>query len=185
MTAFPEAMRASEHGDALYEIVNGVRVELPSMGVYSSFLALALLDFLRPFARRNQLGRGVNEILFILDKTTNLRRRPDVAFVSVERWALDRPVPATGDWPVVPDLAVEVNSPHDLIKDVLAKIHEYFSHGVKQVWLIDPDFRQIYVYDSPTQVRILSDAETLDNTVIPGFSLNIGDLFREVQSERP
>jgi len=180
----PEGNRVSENGEALYEIVNGIRVELPSMGIYSSLLALALYDFLGPFVRQHRLGRVTVETLLILDEANDLRRRPDVAFVSGERWALDRPVPTTGDWAVVPDLAVEVSSPHDLRKAVLAKMREYFKFGVKQVWLVEPDFHEVYVYDSPTRVRILSDADTLDNTVIPGVSLIIGDYFREVQAEQ-
>jgi Uma2 family endonuclease len=55
-----------------------------------------------------------------------------VAFVSTERWPLERPIPEDGDWEVVPDLAVEVTSSHDLWDEVLAKMHEYFEKGVRQ-----------------------------------------------------
>ncbi len=39
-------------------------------------------------------------------------RRPDLAFVSFDRWPIDRPMSSRDNaWDVVPDLAVEVTSP--------------------------------------------------------------------------
>src|SRR5712692_568598 len=119
--------------EALYEIVNGQRVELPPMGVYASWIASRLQSTMGPFAEADRLGTVVTEALFILDAKRNWRRRPDVAFVSSQSWALERPIPEEGDWEVVPDLAVEVSSPNDLLKDVLAKMNEYFAFGVRQV----------------------------------------------------
>ena len=48
-------------------------------------------------------------------------RRPDLAFVSAAKWPLDRLLPETGDWRIVPDLVVEVVSPNDVFQDVLSK----------------------------------------------------------------
>lgn len=92
-------------------------------------------------------------MLFILDVTRDLRRRPDVAFVSAERWPLSHTFPETGDWNVVPDLAVEVLSPPDVVKDVLAKLREYFHYGVQVVWVIAPEEQQVYAYTAPTRVQ--------------------------------
>ena len=41
------------------------------------------------------------------------QRRPDVAFVSYNRWPRQRRVPRTEAWEVVPNLVVEVVSPTD------------------------------------------------------------------------
>jgi Uma2 family endonuclease len=120
----------------------------------------------------------VPEMLFILDAVRDLRRRPDVAFVSSERWPLDRAVPDSGDWEVVPDLAVEVVSPNDLFADVLAKMEEYFRCGVGQVWIVAPTHAKVFVYDSPIRVRILAPPDELDGgTIVPGFRLPLSDLF--------
>jgi Uma2 family endonuclease len=175
----PEAGQPSANGDALYEVVNGIRVELRSMGIHSTLLGLELYTLLRSFVRERKLGWIVAEALFILRETPDLRRRPDVAFVSAQRWPLDRPIPEDGDWPVVPNLAVEVNSPRDTLKEVFAKLDEYFRHGVQQVWLVEPHSRKLCVYDSPTRVRILTEVDTLDNTIVPGFTLKVGDLFQQ------
>jgi Uma2 family endonuclease len=166
--------------DTLYEVVRGQRVELV-MSIYSLWVASRLHTRLGSFVDGQRLGRVVIEGLFILDEMEDLRRRPDVAYVSAERWALDRLLPEVGDWVMVPDLAVEVTSPTDTLQAVLAKLEEYFQHGVKQAWLVVPNVRQLYVYDSPTRGRILSDADTLENTVVPGFTLKVGELFQAEQ----
>ncbi len=176
----PEVELPPTNGDALYEIVNGIRVELPSMGIHSTLLGLELYKLLDSFVRQHKLGWVVAEALFILRATPDLRRRPDVAFVSTDRWPLDRPIPQVGDWAVVPNLAVEVNSPHDTVKELLAKLDDYFGQGVQQVWVIAPHARKLYIYDSPTRIRVLTDSDTLDNTVVPGVTLQVGELFQQV-----
>ncbi len=165
--------------EALYEIVNGQKVELPPMSIYSSWIASRIDRRLGSHAETHGLGAVVVEGLFILDPAKNLRRRPDVAFVSAEKWPLDRPMPETGDWELIPDLTVEVVSPNDVFQDVLAKMREYFRLGVKQVWIVLPVDREIYVYDSPKNLRILTAVDELDGgTLLPGLRLPVGSLFQ-------
>jgi hypothetical protein len=61
-------------------------------------------------------------------------RGADVAFVSDEAYvhgAIER----------APDLIVEVLSPNDRWGEVTQKLHEYFSIGVRLVWVADPETR--------------------------------------------
>src|SRR5205085_3798407 len=134
--------------EALYEVVNGQRVELPPMGVNASLIASRLQINMGYFVEAGRHGTLAMETLFILDAKRNLRRRPDLAFVSTQSWPLERPVPKEGDWEVVPDLAVEVISPNDSLEDVLAKMNEYFAFGVQQVWLVVPRVQYVLVFDS-------------------------------------
>jgi Uma2 family endonuclease len=163
----------------LYEVVNGQRVELPPMSIYASWIASLLQENMGPYAKARRLGTVVTEGLFILDPVRNLRRRPDLAFVSIQRWARERPLPEEGDWEVVPDLVVEVSSPNDLLDNILGKIHEYFAFGVRQVWLVVPKWQIVVVFDSLTKVRILSTGDELDGgSLLPGFRLPLVDLFQ-------
>src|SRR5260370_16202408 len=107
-TLEPVEVAARPAEEALYEVVNGERVELPAMSIYASWITARLDHRLGPFAETHALGTVVPEALFILDVERDLRRRPDLAFVSSQRWPLDRELPESGDWAVVPDLAVEV-----------------------------------------------------------------------------
>jgi Uma2 family endonuclease len=161
-----------------YEVVDGKIVETPPMGARESTLASFLLELLAPVARTRRLGRVVNETLFWIDRARKLKRRPDLAFVSAKRWSLKREVPETESWNVVPDLAVEVISKTNSANAVATKIDEYFQSGVNLVWVIYPATSKIYVYDSPTRVRILELGDELDGAeVIPGFSVPLSTLF--------
>jgi Uma2 family endonuclease len=180
------SLLASEHenvlaaqDEPLYEIVNGQRVDIPPTSAYAAWLASCLHGRLGHYTEDNGLGTSVTAMLFVLDAEHDLRRRPDVAFVSAARWPLDRALPRTGDWDVVPDLAVEVISPNDVFKDVLAKVREYFHYGVQVVWVIAPEEQQAYVYDSPVKVRILTGPDELTGgEVVPGFRMPLVHLFQ-------
>lgn len=164
--------------DALYEVVDGVTVELPEMSAPSNQIKSRLQTRLGAFAETHESGQALSETLFILDAERNLRRRPDVAFLSPQRWPLDREVPWEGDWPVVPDLCIEVTSPHDLYDDVTGKVREYFAYGVGQVWVVWPPEREVHIYHSRDRQTILGEGgEVGGGDILPGFSLPVADLF--------
>jgi Uma2 family endonuclease len=167
--------------EALYEVVAGQRVELEPMGVHEIVLASALVGLLEPFARQNGLGRVVSEMLFLLDAARDLKRRPDVAFVSFSRW----PEPTVGReeaWNTVPDLAVEIISRTNTADTVDDKVVEYFEAGVRLVWVVFPNTRRVYVYRSSHEVRVLERHEELDGgDVLPGFRLSLQLLFDAVK----
>jgi Uma2 family endonuclease len=172
--------RAVVGDDELYEIIDGQRVRTAPLGVFAVWTAFRLARFLADFADES-LGRAITEALFHLPTPINRDRRPDVAFVSYERWAKDRPIPATDNsWDVVPNLATEVVSPTDSVEELEQKIAEYFRAGVHLVWVVHPTRSKVHVYQSPTQITVLSRNDVLDGgTVVPGFKLALAELFTE------
>ncbi len=166
--------------DGHYEVVNGNVVEKPAMGVYETHIASALMCLLGHFIRSNRLGNLEAEMLFVLDAANDLKRRPDVAFVSHERWARNRPVPRTAAWDVIPDLAIEIIGPTNLACDVLVRVDDYFRSGVRSVWVVYPtaELELVYVYESSTSVRILTRSDRLELPgILPGFQLPLDSLF--------
>jgi Uma2 family endonuclease len=164
----------------LYEVIDGKRVRTPPMAAIAVWTAFELARHLGNFAVAN-LGRAVTEMLFHLPSPIDRDRRPDVAFVSYQRWAKDRPVPRKGNaWDVVPNLATEVVSPTDSAEELDDKIAEYFRAGVQLVWVVYPMQSKIHVYSSPTQITVLTRNDVLDGgTVVPGFKLPLAELFTE------
>lgn len=164
----------------LYEIVNG-RVTEKRMGFFEVWLANALAErILLHFASTARTGRVFVEGVFLVDAERNTQRRPDVAVVSYDRWPRDQPVPRSAACHVVPDLVVEVISPHDLATEVRGKVDEYVRAGARQVWLIDPTNRSATVHLSPRQAHTLGPDDALDGgDVLPGFRLPLADLFDE------
>lgn len=176
----------TEADDSLFEVIGGVRVEHPDMAARSNIIKSDLHGDLSVYVRKNGLGRAACETLFILDDDEDEQRRPDVAFVSKDRWPLDREIPLEGDWAVVPDLAIEVSSAHDKVSELVTKISDYFRFGVRQVWVVFPETEMIYVYDSPTDVRVLKAPQALESPqLLPGFSLPLAELFHTVAPATP
>ena len=128
------------------------------------------------------IGRAFLEMLFRLDPAGKLQRRPDLAVVLYERWP-DRIVPDAEAWEMIPALAVEVVSKSNAALEILAKIYDYFDHGVSLVWIIYPKYRVIHVYESPKSIRVLDAADTVDGgKVLPDFHLSLADLFDQPTS---
>ena len=106
-----------------------------------------------------------------------LERRPDFAFVAYDRWR-ERVLQESAAWELVPNLAVEVISPSNLAEDLIEKIDEYFHVGVQLVWVIYPRLHRVYVYESPTRIQVLQEADPIDGgSVLPGFQLALAELF--------
>jgi Uma2 family endonuclease len=105
-------------------------------------------------------------------------RLPDVAFVSTARLPKTRePIPTLS-----PDLAVEVLSESNTPDEIAQKLQEYFESGTRLTWIIDPPTRTVAVYHGPGEpTRVLDVNAQLDGEqVVPGFTLPVADLFRNV-----
>jgi Uma2 family endonuclease len=166
--------------DDLYEVVDGKRIQL-SNSPYGAWLVSLLAGPLGNFVCARRLGWTTCHALFHCPAPINRDRRPDVAFVSYDRWPKTKPLPSTDPWNVVPNLATEVVSPNDKVDEMEQKIAEYFRAGVELVWVVHPTLSKIHVYSSPTQpIVILNVGDVLEGgTVVPGFRLPLAELFTE------
>jgi Uma2 family endonuclease len=175
------AIPAVELGDdpPFFEIIDGIKVDLPPMSSYAVRIANILSQRIAAFAEPQDLGESIVEDIFNLRLPLDRNRRPDVAFISRQRWPKDRPQPTEGDvWDVVPDLIVEVVSPSDKAEELRTKVREYFEAGARQVWVIYPRERQADLFQSLTSVRVLTDHDDIDGgDVLPGFRLPLARLF--------
>jgi Uma2 family endonuclease len=182
---FPETTRVAapplHQDEALYEVIDGQRVEVPPMSILAVLIASRLAQILGSYATAHDLGMVLVEALFHLPLRKERDRRPDVAFVSYGRWPKSRPLPTEGDaWDVVPNLGVEVVSPTDRAEDLLERVEEYFQAGMEVVWVVYPRRRIVHAYDSLTQIQVVTRADELDGgEVLPGFRLPLALLFQE------
>ncbi len=165
--------------DELYEMIEGVRVEIPPMSTYATLVANNISHAIAAHVAAKILGWCVVETLFRLPLTPERSRRPDVAFVSTSRWPADRPFSVTENaWEVAPDLAIEVVSPTDRVEELTDKLFDYFAAGVRCVWIIHPFQKFIEVYDTLKSCRGLTAEDELGGgDILPGFRINVGSLF--------
>jgi Uma2 family endonuclease len=165
-------------GDTLYEVVNGEIVELPPMGVLETLIASLICQHLQWYMAEARRGWVVQEMLFDFTRVLNKKRRPDLAFVSYDRWPEDKPVGSDDAWDVVPNLAVEVVSPTNTAGEVMDKLEDYFQAGIDRVWVVYPLQRIIYVYSSPSDVSVVDEhGDLTEPDLLPGFRLSMRTLF--------
>ncbi len=131
---------------------------------------------LRAFVHPEKLGRVVvGEVGIYTRRNPDTVRAADVAFVSRARLAQ---LQSQSYLDVAPDLVVEILSPDDAWSDLMEKLDEYFSIGVRAVWVADPRTRQVYAYRSLTDVQRFTENDILPGgDVLPGFSVLVSELF--------
>ena len=84
----------------------------------------------------------------------------------------------------MPDLAVEIRSPSTWRYDIGAKKSAYERHGLPELWLVDTEADVVLVFrrSNPDALAFdvaleLDRAQTLHSPLLPGFALNLGELF--------
>ena len=176
-----DLLHAHDHEGRLCELVDGVLVE-KAMGFRESLLAGALIEALRSFVRRHNLGL-VTAPDGMMRLAAGLVRVPDVAFISWGRLP-ERRVPAMPILDLAPDLAVEMLSAGNTAGEMARKRREYFAAGVRLVWLVDPEARTVAVYTDPRSSTLLRHGDMLSGgAVLPGFSLSLKELFDELDRQ--
>jgi Uma2 family endonuclease len=160
------------------EIVDG-KVEIKDMpGLRSSGTAARIIVKIGIYLETNRIGE-----LYGADATFTIgedERMPDVSFVSNEKLKDGEPVNKAD---FAPDLAIEVVSPSDIFSKVLRKIRKYLDAGVKEVWLVEPEFHTVSVYKPPMKSETLTLDDALEcEEILPGFRLPLQEIFRQPKS---
>lgn len=77
-----------------------------------------------------------------------------------------------------PILAVEILSPSDKQEEIVAKVDEYLASGVKLVWLVDPHFKTVVVYQPEQQPEMFAGDDSLSaDPHLPGFEVRVSQIF--------
>jgi Uma2 family endonuclease len=171
-------------GDELYrmgdlgrtELVKGEIVRMSPTGFTHGRIENRIGRVLGNFVSKQALGEVVSgEVGIYTSRNPDTVRAADVAFISSERMAQ---IKSKSYLDVAPELVVEVMSPDDAWSDLMEKLDEYFTCGVKLAWVIDPRTQQVYVYHAVTQVERFTVKDTLGGgDVLPGFSVPVAELF--------
>jgi len=86
----------------------------------------------------------------------------------------------------IPDLAVEVRSPSTWQYDIGRKLSVYEASGLSELWLVDTKAETVLVYgrSAPEADHFdvaLEVTDTLTSPQLPGFSLEVEELFRPLR----
>jgi Uma2 family endonuclease len=159
----------------LYELVDGILVE-KATGFEESLIAAELIRLLGNFAARRKSGLVAGEG-GMLRLAKGLVRIPDVSFISYSRLPGRKP-PRQPIPRLAPNLAIEVVSLSNTVREMERKLIDYFDAGVELVWLVDPKARAVTEYTAPDAARAIAPGQTLSGgSVLPGFKIKLRDLF--------
>jgi len=170
--AFDEWVAQPERLQEHWELINGQKIYKMPSHPKSSAIGATIASFIVVYVRQHKLGvvtdaQGGYQVL-------NDRYIPDVGFLRAEK--KDSPI-ISDYYAVAPNLAVEVISPTDSMKQLLNKVSNYLAAGTV-VWLIDPDDETLTVYAPAQPAKIFGkNSQFVSEGVLEGFILEMSALF--------
>ena len=186
MTTATKAMTAEEFSawiarpenvDRHWELERGEVIEFPLPKPLHGLVCANAAWQLSHFADARGWGYVcTNNVGLILDRDPATVRGPDVVYFDDDASTDD----INDEWVDVPPvIAVEVLSPDERVNQVALKVDEYLAFGVKQVWVVDPEAKDIAIHRVGVSMRLLSqDDELSGGDDLPGFSCRVSDFFR-------
>ena len=162
-------------GDERYELIDG---ELILVGAPSEFHQSILLNLILLIQSvHRSLGRMYVPPFDVLLSQGDVVQ-PDLLFVSNERLDIVEGAYVRG----APDLVVEILSPSTARLDRTRKRALYERHGVKEMWLVDPDERTILVLtlrDGKLEVAgEYGEGQSFNSDTLGGLVIELDDVFR-------
>jgi len=156
------------------ELVDGELVDVSGNTLDHNYLRDLLVSMLLPYVKQHKLGRVVSEQEYQFDKNAH---GPDFTFCGPEKAKL-----FNGRLRVqrfVPDLAIEIVSENDPFVRRVKKIARYRQCGTREAWIIDIDSRRAFLF-SEAGAANLDENGVFESSLIPGFSIRLGDLFDQL-----
>lgn len=110
-------------------------------------------------------------------------RQPDLLFISRERLEQNAPSDEYAPLSPAPELVVEIVSPSDTASVLAAKIADYRTVDVQEVWIIRSGDQAVEVMRLPTGQAETTDIYRQDDSavshVFPGLAVPVGSIFSQ------
>src|SRR3972149_608657 len=143
-----------------YELVKGILRKMFPTGRKHGKVTVKITSPLERHVLANDLGEVYGaETGFRITSKPDTVRALDVSFLSHKR--VEEIGDVEGFIPGAPALAVEVISPSDSYSDVEEKVLEWLEAGARMVIVANPRKKTLTVYRSRTDIRVLSENDTL------------------------
>ena len=127
--------------------------------------------------RRYKLGK-------VFDSSTGFKlfngavRSPDVSWIENSRWNSLSDRQKRGFAPIDPDFVIELLSPTDNLAEMQQKMLEYMDCGVKLGWLINPDAKEVEIYQNGQDKKVLNSPNSLSGEdILSGLTVDLTEIF--------
>ena len=162
--------------DRAFELRAGEVVEMPPAGKYHGFVCGNVAGILRNFViQRGNAYVCTNDAGVIVGRDPDSVRGPDVTFYEDNETADDMSRQYAAAPPL---LAVEVVSPEDRFNSTMLRVTQLLNRGVKVVWVVDPEMRDVSQCQPGLEPKMVSGNETLSGgTALPDFECAVSEFF--------
>ena len=158
-----------------YELLDGVLVRLVTPPIVHQCVEMDLGTLMNLFVKENDLGRVFSAPTDVLLSDT-IVVQPDLLFISEERANIITEQNIQG----APDLVVEILSPSTANRDWTTKRELYARHGVKELWIVDPDAKIVWVMllrdGDFRHMRVYGEGQSFTSTTLEGFTVDIDEI---------
>jgi Uma2 family endonuclease len=165
------------HDLRLERTARGELVILPPTGGETSERNAEVTMQLRLWAKRDGTGSTFDSSGgFVLPN--GAIRSPDAAWVNRLRLELLTTEQRKRFLPLCPDFVIELRSPTDSVTAVQTKMEEYLANGAQLGFLLDPEYKRVYVYRPAVPVECIENPETISaEPLLPGFTLDLREVW--------
>jgi len=163
--------------DVPVELVRGEIIDVPRPGVPHGIVCANVVYLFRRWAEASgSLLVVCNNSGVLTESDPDTVRGPDV-FLFESSGEQNSSIP-DGFLLTGPLLAVEVLSPWDRWQALISKIDEYFTAGTQEVWVIDPELRQLHQHRTVPPPVTLCEDDVVSSPLLPGFVEPLPEFFR-------
>jgi Uma2 family endonuclease len=184
---FPTSLAITVHdylemreGPPYYQLIEGELAMSPSPNWRHQEIAIAIAEIIRSFLRKKGLrGRVFVAPLDVILNDFNVFQ-PDVLYFSEEKASIlgERCIEGA------PDFVVEILSDSTAHFDRGPKRKIYARTGVSELWIVNPELKEIGVYDLPedseTPKATYRGKDKFSSPLFPGLKFSCTEIFRGV-----
>jgi Uma2 family endonuclease len=146
----------------------------PEHGIVVANFTRELGAFVEPRGLGKVMG---GEVGLYTRRDPDTVRGGDVVFMSAGRFERWKREGRRGFLDIAPELVVEVFTRSPGARKLGEKLKEYFSIGVKRVWVANIARRTVRVHRSPEEYRVFGIRDILDDDeILPGFRVDVRKL---------
>ena len=150
----------------------------PSPNRYHQDILLSLALLFGNYLKENPIGR-----IHIAPSDVRLTDlnvyQPDLYFVSNARKSILSEQGAEA----APDLVVEILSPKTARFDKGVKREVYARTGVKELWIVNPELREVQVYrldqNADVPAATYGDSQQFESAILPGLRISVAQVFEQ------
>lgn len=159
------------------ELVAGRPLTLSPPTIEHGTIVLNLTKALAAYSQSGQAGYACFELGLMI------ARHPDTVYFPAVSFFTSGPLFAEADKVVTevrPSMVVEVASTNDRRRGMEQRVSAWLEWGVKLVWVLDPQSKQVHAIEKGKAGQRLAEHQSLlGGSVLGGFKVNVGELFKE------